>query len=317
MILRVTVKLGKKIKNIPEAALPLDANPFADWSSHLFTVERRQYILIANTASLYSVVMFGSGITDEKSFIRRMRLALRQLLSIEGYDRLYWTTIESERDSVVVSKTLNRSVTGSMNDLVYGAQHFLAGNERTLIEVSLLLNETPLSYLDSNPRDTFRSLTEQHFNHDDEGVEIEGEVKSGQSRRLPLNPLEWLEEIREAYNDARAAIPFGKLAKHSIDEQKLYHLAPSIAVKYRGLSADKEKLEQATNAAISSYMANIDVEREVLSDPRLAFACCYLASHYGLGLVGIATLEEVMAVMEFNREQLEVTDDLPEPPGIL
>ena len=125
------------------------------------------------------------------------------------------------------------------------------------------------------------------------------------------------EEIRAAFADARAAIPFGRLAKHSIDEQELYHLAPSIAVKYRSLSADEEKLEQATNAAISSYMANIDVEREVLSDPRLAFAFCYLASHYGLGLVGIATLEEVMAVMEFNREQIEVSDDHPEQPGIL
>jgi len=311
MILRVTAKLGKKIKNIPEAALPLEANPFTDWSAHLFTAERRQYVLVANTASLYSVVMPGRGITDVKSFIRRIRLALRQLLSIEGYDRLYWTIIESEMDSVVVSKALNRSVIGSINDLVFGAQHFLAGNERTLIEVSLLLNETPLSYLDSNPREVFRSLADQHIDPDQ--VEMESRL----SRHLPLNPLEWIEEIRAALADARAAIPFGRLAKHSIDEQELYHLAPSIAVKYRGLSADKEKLEQATNAAISSYMANIDVEREVLSDPRLAFAFCYLASHYGLGLVGIATLEEVMAVMEFNREQLEVTDDRPEPPGNL
>jgi len=61
MILRVTAKLGKKIKSIPTETLPLDADPFADWSAHLFTAERRQYILLANTTSLYTVVMPGRG----------------------------------------------------------------------------------------------------------------------------------------------------------------------------------------------------------------------------------------------------------------
>ena len=42
---------------------------FADWSAHLFTAERTQYILISNTASLYSMVMFGRGITDDCRFI--------------------------------------------------------------------------------------------------------------------------------------------------------------------------------------------------------------------------------------------------------
>ncbi len=65
MIIRLTAKLGKKIKNIPSATLPPDSNPFADWSAHLFTAERRQYILVANTSSLYSVVMPGKGITSE------------------------------------------------------------------------------------------------------------------------------------------------------------------------------------------------------------------------------------------------------------
>ena len=299
MILRVTAKLGKKIKHLPTATLPTDSNPFADWSAHLFTAERCQYILVANTPSLYSVIMPGRGITSEKSLVRRMRLALREFLSIEGHDRTYWTIIEPALDTAVFSKALNRSVIGSINDLVFGAQHFLAGNDMTLIEVSLRLNETPMSYLNSNPRKVFRSLAEQHIDPDEVVVEKE------QSRRLPLNPLEWLEEIRAAYADARDAIPFGRFINHSFGEQELYHLAPSVAVKFRGLYSDKEKLKQATDAALSSYVSNIEVERETLSDPRLAFAFCYLASHYGLNLVGLATIEEVMACMETNREHLD------------
>jgi uncharacterized protein DUF6933 len=45
--------LGKKIHLAPARWLPADANPFADWSAHLFTAERVQYLMLTNTASLY------------------------------------------------------------------------------------------------------------------------------------------------------------------------------------------------------------------------------------------------------------------------
>ena len=54
MIVRVSAKLGKKIDLSPDRVLPAHPNPFADWSSHLFRADRTQYILITNTASLYS-----------------------------------------------------------------------------------------------------------------------------------------------------------------------------------------------------------------------------------------------------------------------
>ena len=65
MILRLTAKLGEKVGLLPETRLPLDENPFADWTGHLFRAERVQYIIIANTPSLYSLVMYGRGVTDE------------------------------------------------------------------------------------------------------------------------------------------------------------------------------------------------------------------------------------------------------------
>ncbi len=61
MILRLSQKLAKKVKTTPTRVLPLDANPFADWSAHLFTADRTQYILFSNTASLYSTVLYGAG----------------------------------------------------------------------------------------------------------------------------------------------------------------------------------------------------------------------------------------------------------------
>jgi hypothetical protein len=46
-------------------ALPLDGNPFADWSANLFVADRTKYILLSNTRSFYSTVMYGKGITND------------------------------------------------------------------------------------------------------------------------------------------------------------------------------------------------------------------------------------------------------------
>jgi hypothetical protein len=59
MVFRLSQKLGKKLKEGTLPSLPPDENPYADWSAHLFTADRTQYIIVTNTKSLYSVVMFG------------------------------------------------------------------------------------------------------------------------------------------------------------------------------------------------------------------------------------------------------------------
>lgn len=71
MILRLSTKLNTKIKAGTLKSMPLDENPYADWSCHLFTADRAQYILMTNTQSLYSSVMFGRGITDAASLSGR------------------------------------------------------------------------------------------------------------------------------------------------------------------------------------------------------------------------------------------------------
>jgi len=51
---------------------------------------------------------------------------------------------------------------------------------------------------------------------------------------------------------------------------------------------------------LSSYVANLETHGWLFSDPGLAFAFCYLASHYGLGLVDMAAVESVMEFLESN-----------------
>ncbi len=164
MILRITQKLGKKIKFQPCESMPLDKNPYADWSAHLFTVHRVQYIILTNTASLYSVVMFGEGITNDNTFIKEALSYMELFMAEDGNGSIFERDIAHETLNVYFSKSINRSVTGSMNDLVSGAKLYLGDGDESPYQVSVRLNQTPMSYLSyDNPQKAFKNLKIQNI----------------------------------------------------------------------------------------------------------------------------------------------------------
>src|SRR5436853_2679988 len=89
MIFRLSEKLNAKIKAGALRALPLHENPFADWSAHLFVAGRTQYILISNTKSLYSTVLYGKGITNDGQFIDRALGGIREFMEADGQGFAY------------------------------------------------------------------------------------------------------------------------------------------------------------------------------------------------------------------------------------
>ncbi len=61
--------------------------------------------------------------------------------------------------TVRFSKALNRSVTGSMNDLVYHAKMWVTEGGSSPFDASCKLNEMPMSSLSyQNPREVFKAL---------------------------------------------------------------------------------------------------------------------------------------------------------------
>ncbi len=147
MIVRATAKLNKKIHVMPAQVLPLAENPYADWSARLFMAGRTQYIICTNTASLYSALIPGRGITDEKSLIPPMLAAIREQMDADGLLFLFERLIAPAAKQVIFSKTLNSSVTGSMNDLVLHAQYSLTDGGRPPFYASRLLVRTPMGAL--------------------------------------------------------------------------------------------------------------------------------------------------------------------------
>jgi len=159
LIFRITHKLGKKIGFEPYQSIPLDSNPFIDWSAHLFTAERVQYIMVTNTLSLYSIVMYGKGITNESKFINGVLSYMKFYMCGDGNESIFERYISSNTAQVFFSKNLNRAVTGSMNDLIFHAKIHLIERNESPYNVSVRLNEIPMSYLRyDNPRNSFRTI---------------------------------------------------------------------------------------------------------------------------------------------------------------
>ncbi|MBK6974762.1 MAG: hypothetical protein IPH26_18110 [Sterolibacteriaceae bacterium] len=107
---------------------------------------------------------------------------------------------------------------------------------------------------------------------------------------VPQTAAEWVEEIALAYEDAREAQPFMPLVGVLPRDRKLFHLAPHVAIKFRALPESRR--QAAVEAALCTYVASEG--KGLRDDPRVAFALCYLASHFGLNLVSQNTVDEVM-----------------------
>ena len=162
MIFRLSQKLNSKVKARDLPQLPVDENPFADWSAHLFIAGRMQYILLSNTASLYSTVMFGKGITTDSIFIEHALGSVREFMEADGHESVYRRLIYPESGTISFSKTLNRSVTGSMTDMIRFATAMLVEDETLPRDIGFKLNEIPFSWLKyGTPLATFKNMVSE------------------------------------------------------------------------------------------------------------------------------------------------------------
>lgn len=165
MIFRLSQKLNDKIGAGRLPALPLDENPFADWSATLFTADRTQYILLTNTKSLYSTVRYGKGITNDGLFIDRALSTIREFMENDGQAFVYHRFIAPSSATVKFAKALDRSVTGSVNELTRFAEYWLTDEEISPHDVSFRLNDVLLSAIAptkadvyGKPREAFKAM---------------------------------------------------------------------------------------------------------------------------------------------------------------
>lgn len=110
----------------------------------------------------------------------------------------------------------------------------------------------------------------------------------------PRTRPEWLKETAIAYKDAAEALPFARLLGDEIGHKELFHFAPAVCLKFRGIRKTKANIKKATEAALSSYVATEDKEPTTLCSPHRSFAFCYIASHLGLDLLTEAEASKII-----------------------
>lgn len=166
MTFRLSRKLATKIKAGKLASLPPAEDPLTDWSSHLFIADRVQYILLSNTRTLYSAVMYGRGITDIGGFIKLALATLRESLEADEMENVYRRQILPATGPIRFAGASGRAVTGSMNELIAQAKFLLAGAEMSPFDLGSRLNDVLLSAIAgergkyATPRAAFKAMLE-------------------------------------------------------------------------------------------------------------------------------------------------------------
>ena len=123
-------------------------------------------------------------------------------------------------------------------------------------------------------------------------------------RPLPSSPDEWFQEIRLAIADANETKPFGVLTGHPITDADLFHLAPLVALKFRGRRTKGAEADKVTKTALANYVVNSDpegIDHGLGTKPMLAFALCYVASHLALNLLDE---QQAKAILVYCEEHL-------------
>ena len=122
---------------------------------------------MTNTKSLYSTVLPGKGVTDEKTFIERALSSIREFMDADGQEGVYEGLVAPVSGAVRFAKALNRSVTGSMNDMTRHAGYWLVAEDVSPVEIGSRLKEIPMSALKHDgsthgfPRDAFKAMVDK------------------------------------------------------------------------------------------------------------------------------------------------------------
>lgn len=152
LTIRPSKMLARRLRIALPDRMPEVRNRLADWCVHEFRAGRRGYLLLCHTGSMYPVVALLRGVTDGTGLKQRMVEALRDNLTGPVLGPLFSNDIEPRLDEVQFAPVPDRSVMGTMNELIFSAKVGLYDG-MSVPDLSPWLAETPLSILGMNSPD--------------------------------------------------------------------------------------------------------------------------------------------------------------------
>ena len=142
VIIRPTGRIAKRKKVKLSSNEQLSSTTLGDWYALDLVIERRQYILCTNEKGRLSVILHAAPYAE---FHRRISKAVADVLREIGVSDEKTAADISKMTDLVLAKTTNRSVLGSMNEFRFMLQaHSQRGRFRheKLFKMSLCLADT-------------------------------------------------------------------------------------------------------------------------------------------------------------------------------
>jgi len=117
-ILRCTQKLLSELKLKPSDSMQ-QPSELSSWHANLLRIDRRKCVLFTHDTTLYSFFVPGLKKPDFKGFREVFRQNLFKSLMAENFSQKHIEIFLDDIREIEISKTNNRSVLGSMNDLTF------------------------------------------------------------------------------------------------------------------------------------------------------------------------------------------------------
>ncbi|MBN8488383.1 MAG: hypothetical protein J0M20_11760 [Burkholderiales bacterium] len=145
-VLRCTQKLLSRLRVAPDLATAPSDNVLGAWYANLVRAGRVQVVLAVSERSLLPVVVAAR---DGRTLVQRLIAAVDPMLQAVGVPADDAAAECRAMQTWTLGKTENRRVIGSLNDLAYQLEGALPyWPERTLMDHSLWLAQTPLKFID-------------------------------------------------------------------------------------------------------------------------------------------------------------------------
>jgi len=147
-IIRCTKKLLTELKTKPSEGA-ISSNEVGSWYANLLRIDRRKCILFTNDATLYSFLIPGLKKPQFENFREVFGQNLFKNLLWENFPQNQIEIVLDEHREIIIAKTNNRSVLGSMNDLAFQLKYQIAAmgglDNVDLAELNHGLNRIPMS----------------------------------------------------------------------------------------------------------------------------------------------------------------------------
>ncbi|MCZ6803210.1 MAG: hypothetical protein O7D86_04560 [Proteobacteria bacterium] len=143
---------GLGIKNPELADIEKPDTILGNWYANIFTLDRRKTIIFMNERTLLSFIILGIRKDNIKNFPIVFFNGIERVLTMEDIDPHVIEKVLSEYTQIVLTKTDNKRLLGSMNDLVSLYTHFILYDgglkQADLFEVIARINRTLQRNLD-------------------------------------------------------------------------------------------------------------------------------------------------------------------------